>query len=232
MTPAVLRAPSRFEVARSLRPATSTRWGWCTSTSSSRGVLPSRIRGDFSYKLASQIVERVSRAARAKPQREDSRFRRSSGDARGSAGLPARRPRQHHSDGAREESSPPVFLRREARRRYSPASRRVSVAARSAGYLYQIGKFGGRHKAVLATASLVALTLIGGIVTTMRQAEIAWDERQRAQRHFDEVRKLANVFMFDVHGAIQDLPGSTPARKMLVENSLRVPGGTLERIRQ
>ncbi len=54
----------------------------------------------------------------------------------------------------------------------------------------------------------------------MRQAEIAWDERQRAQRHFDEVRKLANVFMFDVHGAIQDLPGSTPARKMLVENSL------------
>jgi eukaryotic-like serine/threonine-protein kinase len=35
------------------------------------------------------------------------------------------------------------------------------------------------------------------------------------------VRKLANVFMFDVHGAIQDLPGSTPARQMLVENSLK-----------
>ncbi len=106
------------------------------------------------------------------------------------------------------------------------------VAARSAGYLYQFGKFAGRHKALLAATGLVVITLIGGIVTTMRQAEIAWDERQRAQRHFDEVRKLANVFMFDVHGAIQDLPGSTPRVKMLVENSLALSRNPVEGVGQ
>ncbi|MEJ0038485.1 MAG: hypothetical protein WDO68_20810 [Gammaproteobacteria bacterium] len=95
------------------------------------------------------------------------------------------------------------------------------VAARSAGYLYQLGKFAGRHQAGIAAIALIALTLVGGILTTLRQARIAQDERQRAQQHFDEVRKLANVFMFDVHGAIQELPGSTPARKMLVDNSLK-----------
>src|SRR5262249_34140528 len=95
------------------------------------------------------------------------------------------------------------------------------VAAHSAGYLYRLGQFAGRHTGRIAPAALIRVPLVGGILTTLRQARIAQEERQRAQQHFDEVRKLANVFMFDVHGAVEDLPGSLPARKMLVDNSLK-----------
>ena len=35
---------------------------------------------------------------------------------------------------------------------------------------------------------------------------------RRAEQRFDDVRRLANAFLFDVHDAIRDLPGSTPAR--------------------
>ena len=35
------------------------------------------------------------------------------------------------------------------------------------------------------------------------------------------MRELANSLLFEVHDAIEDLPGSTPARKMLVDRALR-----------
>ncbi len=58
-----------------------------------------------------------------------------------------------------------------------------------------------------------------------RQAEIeriaADTERQRADRGFDEVRQLSGKFLLDFHDAIADLPGSTPARKMVVETGLK-----------
>src|SRR5262249_27536169 len=42
----------------------------------------------------------------------------------------------------------------------------------------------------------------------------------RAQRRFDEVRRLANSLLFEIDDSIRDLPGSTPARAMLVERAL------------
>jgi eukaryotic-like serine/threonine-protein kinase len=95
------------------------------------------------------------------------------------------------------------------------------VTARSAGYFYQLAKFAGRHRASLFAAALIAGTLLAGIATTSWQARKALAQSERAERHFNEVRKLANVFMFDFHAAIADLPGSTPARQLLVENSLK-----------
>lgn len=179
------------------------------------GVLPYRLSGDFSYELAAQIVEREalapSIAATNQASAETTGFGR---HLRGDL-----------------DNIVLMALEKDPVRRYSSVERLEEdirrhlegfpVAARSAGFFYQLGKFAGRHKAAIAAVSLIGLTLVGGIFATLRQAHIAFQERQRAERHFDEVRKLANVFMFDVHGAIQDLPGSTPARRMLVENSLR-----------
>jgi tetratricopeptide (TPR) repeat protein len=95
------------------------------------------------------------------------------------------------------------------------------VAARPPGMPYKLVKFCGRHRAGIAAIGLFVLTLMGGIVATSWQAHIARQQRARAERHFDEVRRLANTFMFDVHGAIQNLPGATPARQILVLNSLK-----------
>ncbi len=179
------------------------------------GVLPHRLRGNFSFELATQIVEREavapSIAAKTFENSETTGFGRHLRGDLDNIVLMAleKNPASRYSSVEKLE---------EDIRRHLEG---FPVAARSAGYFYQLGKFAGRHKAGIAAVAIIGITLIGGILTTTRQARIALDERQRAQRHFDEVRKLANVFMFDVHGAIQDLPGSTPARQMLVENSLK-----------
>ena len=94
------------------------------------------------------------------------------------------------------------------------------VVARPATLPYTFGKFASRHTAVLSAATLFVLTLITGIVATAWEAHVAGVQRARAERHFDDVRRLANSFMLDVNTAIENLPGSTPARQMLVTNSL------------
>jgi eukaryotic-like serine/threonine-protein kinase len=95
------------------------------------------------------------------------------------------------------------------------------VHARAATLPYRLGRFWGRHRAGIATGVLLVLLLIGGFVTAAWQAHVARQERARAERHFTEVRRLAQTFLFDVHQSIQNLPGATPARHMLVVNSLQ-----------
>ena len=50
----------------------------------------------------------------------------------------------------------------------------------------------------------------------MREARIAAASQRRAEQRFNDVRKLANSLMFEIHDAIRDLPGSTPARRLIV----------------
>jgi len=85
---------------------------------------------------------------------------------------------------------------------------------------YRSGKFVRRHSGAVIGAALVVLALVGGIAATMRQAAIARAERARAEQRFYDVRQLANSLLFEVHDAIATLPGSTPARKLLVDRAL------------
>jgi non-specific serine/threonine protein kinase/serine/threonine-protein kinase len=96
----------------------------------------------------------------------------------------------------------------------------LPVIARKDTFRYRTGKFVRRHRAAVVAAALTLLALIAGIVGTTWQARVAHAERQRAERRFDDVRRLANSFLFELHDAIRDLPGSTPARKLLVSNAL------------
>jgi non-specific serine/threonine protein kinase/serine/threonine-protein kinase len=54
----------------------------------------------------------------------------------------------------------------------------------------------------------------------VREARIAAANERRAVQRFNDVRKLANSLMFEIHDAIRDLPGSTPARRLLVTRAL------------
>ena len=51
------------------------------------------------------------------------------------------------------------------------------------------------------------------------EARVARRERERAERRFNDVRRVANSLLFDVHDAIRDLPGSMPARQLIVANA-------------
>ncbi len=100
----------------------------------------------------------------------------------------------------------------------------LPVKARRDTFSYRAGRFFGRHKASTAAAALVVLSLVGGILATARQARIARAERERADRRLEDVRKLAGSFLFEFHDAIATLPGSTPARELVVRRALEYLG--------
>jgi tetratricopeptide (TPR) repeat protein len=94
----------------------------------------------------------------------------------------------------------------------------LPVTARPDTWGYRAGKFVGRHAAGLVAASLVIVSLVAG-------ANVAvWQARQ-ANRRFEEVRTLANRFLFDFHDSIRDLPGSTKARELVVRTGVEYLDG-------
>ena len=94
------------------------------------------------------------------------------------------------------------------------------VAARRDSWKYRAGKFAARHKLTVAASAIVVVAVLGGVAATVREARIAAANERRAEQRFNDVRKLANSLMFEIHDAIRDLPGSTPARRLLVTRAL------------
>ncbi len=123
-----------------------------------------------------------------------------------------------------------MAMRKEPQRRYASVAqfsediRRhlegLPVKARKDTFSYRSSKFIKRNKVGVAAAALVLLTLIGGLIATAWQARVARAERARAERRFNDVRKLARSVLFDYHDAIATLPGSTPVRERLVKDAL------------
>jgi serine/threonine protein kinase len=87
------------------------------------------------------------------------------------------------------------------------------IVARKSTFLYRANKLLRRHSAAAVATALVAASLVAGGVATLYQA-------RRAERRFQQVRTLANTFVFDVHDRIATLPGSTEARKAIVSTAL------------
>jgi non-specific serine/threonine protein kinase/serine/threonine-protein kinase len=126
-------------------------------------------------------------------------------------------------------------MRKEPQRRYASAEqlsediRRylngLPVIARKDTVSYRTGKFVRRHKAGVAAAGLILLILVAGIIGTTRQTLAARRERATAVRRFNDIRQLANSFMFEFHDAIKELPGSTHARELVVQRALQYLDG-------
>ena len=114
-------------------------------------------------------------------------------------------------------------LRKEPERRYASAEQLsedicrymdgLPVTARKDTLAYRGVKFVRRHRAGVAAAALVVVSLTVGLLASLWQAQVA-------RRRFQDLRKLANAVVFEFHDAIRDLPGSTPARLLLVKRAL------------
>lgn len=130
-----------------------------------------------------------------------------------------------------------MALRKEPSRRYASVEqlsediRRhledMPVIARKDTARYRASKFFARHRASVIAAAATTIVLIAALVVTFaeariarRQAELARQERARAERRFNDVRKLANSLIFELHDSIADLPGATKARQVLVTRAL------------
>jgi eukaryotic-like serine/threonine-protein kinase len=124
-----------------------------------------------------------------------------------------------------------MALRKEPQRRYTSVEQFSEdirrhleghpVVARADTFRYRSSKFIKRHARAVTAAILVALSLMAGLAVAIHEAHVARVQRARAERRFNDVRELANSLMFDIHDAIKDLPGSTSARRLLVDRALR-----------
>ncbi len=91
------------------------------------------------------------------------------------------------------------------------------VTARPDSATYRAGKFIRRNRLAVGLAALVVASLAGGVAVAVRQAQIA-------HQRFDQVRKLAGIFVFDVEQAARDLPGSTRLRQLITRTGLEYLG--------
>ena len=124
-----------------------------------------------------------------------------------------------------------MALRKEPQRRYVSVEQlagdiqrhleNLPVTARQDSFGYRASKFVVRHKAGVAAAALIAISLIAGLTAALYEAGLARQQQSRAEKRFNDVRRLANSLLFDIHDAIRELPGSTPARKILVDRALQ-----------
>ncbi len=87
------------------------------------------------------------------------------------------------------------------------------VAARRGSWRYRAAKFVRRHRLALAASSLLAITLIAGIIG------IAW-QRQKAEARSAELRQLSNSVLSELDDTIKQLPGTTHAQQLLVTRVL------------
>ena len=91
---------------------------------------------------------------------------------------------------------------------------------------YRAAKFLRRHRVGALVALAASLFLVAGLAVAVWQARIARGEREVAQAHFNDLRRLLNTFLFEFHDSVRDLPGATPTRQLVVSRALEY----LERI--
>jgi eukaryotic-like serine/threonine-protein kinase len=94
------------------------------------------------------------------------------------------------------------------------------VLARPQTPAYRLRKFIGRHRVGVAASVAVAVAIGAALVVALWQAQVARQERDRATRRFDDVRRLANDLLFELGPRIERLPGATEAREVLLARAL------------
>jgi eukaryotic-like serine/threonine-protein kinase len=99
-------------------------------------------------------------------------------------------------------------------------SRGLPVAARRPTIGYRMVKFVRRNRALTAAVSAGIVVLLTGMAGILWQSHIARQERDRAQARFQDLRRLTNTLLFDLNDAVAQLPGSTPARRLIVTRGL------------
>ena len=97
------------------------------------------------------------------------------------------------------------------------------VLARPQTAAYRLRKFVGRHRVGVAASAAMVLAIGAALVVALWQAQVARQERDRATRRFDDVRRLANDLLFELGPRIERLRGATEAREVLLARALDLP---------
>lgn len=95
------------------------------------------------------------------------------------------------------------------------------VLARPDTFAYRASRFVRRYTAAVVAAGAVLVAIVTALVLVEQQSRVAQASRLRAEQRFNDVRQLAHTLIFDLHDAIQNLPGGTPARHQIVRTALQ-----------
>ena len=121
-----------------------------------------------------------------------------------------------------------MALRKEPERRYATVddfARDIQafldgfpVQAAPDTFFYRFGKFSRRNKyAMIAVGAAIAAVAISVIIILQ--------EKRQAETRFQQLRSLAHSVVFELDDAIQDLPGSSHARELLISRGLQYLNG-------
>ncbi len=94
------------------------------------------------------------------------------------------------------------------------------VVARAGSAAYRARKFVSRNRAVAAAAAVAAVSLSAATAVSIWQARVANAQRLQAETRFNDVRALANAFVFEFDEAVREIPGTTAARRLVITRSL------------
>jgi eukaryotic-like serine/threonine-protein kinase len=128
-----------------------------------------------------------------------------------------------------------MALRKEPNRRYASAEQMSDdvrrflahepVLAHRDSLRYRARKFIRRNRAGVSFATLSVLALTAVAMVALYQAQLARQQKERAEAHFASIRKLANASIFEVPNLIKKLPGSAAVQKQLIENAVKYLDG-------
>ncbi len=123
-----------------------------------------------------------------------------------------------------------VALRREPEQRYPSVEALAAdvqrhrdhrpVHARPPTWSYRTSRFVARNRVAVAAGMLVALSVLGGVATSLWQADLAREQRNRANRRFDDVRQLSTSMLFELSPLIERMQGATEARDVLLRRAM------------
>ena len=122
-------------------------------------------------------------------------------------------------------------VRKEPRQRYETVSALAEdirlflanrpVKAQPDTFFYRAKKYIRRNRGIVSALSVAVLSLLGGLIVASRSAQIADQQRAKAQHHFESLRTLASSFLFDFYDEIARLPGATHARELVITTALQ-----------
>lgn len=99
--------------------------------------------------------------------------------------------------------------------------RKLPVSARAGGWRYRAERFLVRNRlgVTIGVAAISGLSVALAVTTQLYlRAEAA---RAVAEQHFDDVRAMSKYMLFDLDAGLETVPGTTPARRQLVEQGQR-----------
>jgi tetratricopeptide (TPR) repeat protein len=103
-------------------------------------------------------------------------------------------------------------------------SKGLPVLARPQTAGYRLQRFLARNRAVVAAGALACVIAAAGLFGTIQQSRVAQREMALAQRRYGELKSVLGAFLFEVHDNIRDLPGSSTARGMIIDQTAKYLG--------